>query len=97
MLEENKLILGTNMNDLSEYLGISLSNLKYKVKNSKIELRKVNIKAKELKQDYIFDKSGVIIIDCEPQKDSSDLNKDSSNVHNELNKGLGQAYNNSNG
>lgn len=80
MIKNNDIILlATSLKDLALYYGISISGIKYKIKNNIVDFKKINTNLHDLWNEgyhYKIDQEcGVVIVD---NKDSNINNEDES-------------------
>ena len=63
--ETNKIILANTLEDIADYKNVSIDSLKYSIKQNKLNVKKINVKLKELAKTYPtyeIDINGVVTI-----------------------------------
>lgn len=57
---DEKCLFANCLNDLGSYYGVTVSGMKYKIKNKLVDVKKINNELQDLKFDYTIDKYGVV-------------------------------------
>ena len=63
--QKDKIILANNLEDIADYKNVSIDSLKYSIKHNKLNVKKINVKLKELAKTYPtyeIDINGVVTI-----------------------------------
>ena len=57
---DEKYLFANCLNDLGAYYNVTVSGMKYKIKNKLVNVTKINNELQDLKFDYTIDKYGVV-------------------------------------
>ena len=63
--QKDKIILANNLEDIADYKNVSIDSLKYSIKHNKLNVKKINVKLKELAKTYPtyeIDSHGIVTI-----------------------------------
>ena len=60
---DEKYLFANCLNDLGSYYGVTVSGIKYKIKNKLIDIHKIDTRLQNLNYEYMIDKYGVVTVD----------------------------------
>ena len=63
--QKDKIILANTLEDIADYKNVSIDSLKYSIKHNKLNVKKINVKLKELAKTYPtyeIDSHGIVTI-----------------------------------
>ena len=60
---DEKYLFANCLNDLGSYYGVTVSGIKYKIKNKLIDIHKIDTRLQDLNYEYTINKYGVVTVD----------------------------------
>ena len=60
---DDQYLFANCLTDLGAYYGVTVSGIKYKIKNKLIDVKKIDIRLQDLNYEYTIDKYGAVTVD----------------------------------